>query len=505
VILMENGTERAPAFTLKYFDYTKKDKTNATYVRIHTGSRSARTGTSCNPEYCSCTTNVYLHVQWEMYTGVCIRDDDDRSCDKDGKNASATIVGSDPSSPILVPLQEQQTLRGLSDVPSYYTGRHQNALLVELSILETLLRRNSDAHAKTKYFRHSTCTLHRVLNQPHAVPKMYTECVNMMEQFDAVTQKLRRKTSKDISTTDSDLNTFLELKTLVVDMTEGGSSILFSRASSGLTECRQRIEATYRHCRQEIQRGFFLPLITIIAACWARIYTIFVRLQTFTLQIYVHQCCQLSNILLQSTNSTTTKEINTQKRHLSERIYLLKEKCMEILSNLPKESLWHSPGNALYPSTGRNRMERTEQALRFLGLQFPNVKITPAKDPNLSRNSIESSAQLNSQTPEVNDTYVSITKSLDPNNSMRENDDLGERFLNHLQLPTASNHDTSLATVSYASVPSMNVDQRIEQNDIIVEQFQKKKKKRTYEKVRSTSTSAKKKKREPDFFDQLFK
>jgi hypothetical protein len=448
----------------------------------------------------------------------CIRDDDDddKITENDCKTAHETSLGCDLTiSNQVPPVQQLLQMDDLSDASSSYTIRHQNALMLELSILETVLRRNSDAHAKTKYFRHSTCTLRRLLNPPYSIPTLFAEFNYMMEQLDAKIQRLRKKKNKGNHTKDLDPEIFLEMEAFFDDAADGSSATVFSRATSGITECRQRIEATYRYCLQEILRGFFLPLITIMAACWARIYTFCIRLQSFILQTYAKHCCQLSNILSQSMNSTTTKEASTQNLHFSERIYFLKGQCMQILSNLPNESAFHTSDNARSPSTTNlKRMDRMEQALRHLGLQFPKTKIAPADNPNPGPNSTECSAQRKYQTPlEAKDVYGSTTESLDLDldNGIRVKGDKGERLFNQLRIPHDIDPDDAMVSAFRASAPtteefkaSLVVSERIDQNDSLLQQYQNKtKKKRTSETEKSAK--AKKKKKDPDFFDQLFK
>lgn len=222
-------------------------------------------------------------------------------------------------------------------IPPPFTLHHQEALELEIRLLQAILYRNGTSHRKTQYFRRLTMALRSILahnntNKPRdarlnavwadaqRVTQKITEGVRQWEKDVKQSRKraLQTKRRKDVfwelidrpeaaavpNDNKNPPQPPIPLQSQTMDSVDTTSSstepmasrqqqqhrILVSlavavrdlshRTQTGIDAAVSRLEYAAAACGTEIARGFFLPLLTTAVAAVARLRTLLLRLQT---------------------------------------------------------------------------------------------------------------------------------------------------------------------------------------------------------------------------------
>jgi hypothetical protein len=165
-----------------------------------------------------------------------------------------------------------------------FHGAHAQALALEVSILERILRNNRAAQGCTKYYQRLRMAC-RCL-QRHRILDLLDDSQKLAQAITAAaTRKTTQKKRQEI---------FWEFTSASKRSTESNETDAFAKAlasirqrvAEGLPECLSRLDYASEALLLEMARGFFLPLCSIAIAAVARIRLLLQNLACQILQEY---------------------------------------------------------------------------------------------------------------------------------------------------------------------------------------------------------------------------
>jgi hypothetical protein len=482
-----------------------------------------------------------------------------------------------------------------------YTIRHHEAFLLDVRILERVLDRNAKAHGRTMYYRRTNMVRSKLVataTTPYAIRNLYEDHggpwrQHMQSKIRSLSQQRRRSPCSSSRTTslqrdfvaqkrqsfwdtmtqrhdpsnpkweknhhdDDDMDIDRVIQEHVRHILETTMDPLVLRATVGITQCIERIQYAYRACQTEIQRGFFLPIMTVLVACMARIRILLLRLQYTIVMDIVQHCTELLQVLPSSTTTTLTAIQNDTTTQLIQRIRALQHRGVQIVSDVVNQCSWT-------PTTigTMSRTQRTEQTLGSLGLQqLPKKRPLPRRNNN-SSTKVSSSTQSTTTNAIPNDGMEEPNMELCCRNERmgdvgttstpspivlpplqqqpqpqrpQQQDDIGEPYVDYtttihsipsstlgtvpavlmtthtVSTTTTTNTTTDNTTTTTTSTKNRHQpdDDPMDQNWMMVMQQQKKKQRQQQHEMKHTTRSViqkipkNSKKKKGDFFDQLF-
>ena len=323
---------------------------------------------------------------------------------------------------------------------SYNTHKDQ-ALLLDMHILQTLLHRNRSSHGRTLYYRRTKMALrqvHRTLfqssssssnvttsNHTHTLFHEWNQYYQnqLQQQIIRPLQKLQNATKHDDVIQPIIEKIFMEFtlpssttSTATITTTTTTSNQtqnihnnrMLHRILYDITDCIGRIEYAYSAGRMEIARGFFLSILTIWMASLARIHVLLLQLQYTVIRQYAQYCSQqlrpaiqwihnnskntmhstitCSSIISNSRSNSSSANIPTLLEQVN---YLQHDIFQPILSRIHQKLTRYQHSKAIQQQqqiSSRTRPERTHSSLQSLGLvrasrQRPGHRRTRGTNP----------------------------------------------------------------------------------------------------------------------------
>ena len=173
------------------------------------------------------------------------------------------------------------TTTATTGLVTLFRAAHQEALTLDIGVLEKVLRANHSAQRRTKYFQRlqmacrylCTSSMSNLFDEYQALSKQITETVQRRKK-----QKKRQEVFWDFGKTTStkvggDTKAEAETQQLATKIAE-----MKERVSKKIPQAISRLEHASQALFLEMARGFFLPLCTICVACVARIRVLLQRL-----------------------------------------------------------------------------------------------------------------------------------------------------------------------------------------------------------------------------------
>ncbi len=300
---------------------------------------------------------------------------------------------------------------------SYNTHKDQ-ALLLDIYILQTILHRNRSSHGRTLYYRRTKMALqqvHRTLfksssstvtsNHTHTLFHEWNQYYqNQLQQIILPLQKQNKSPPNNDVIQPIIEKLFMEF-TLPMSTTATTSTAttnhtnnMLHRILYDITDCIGRIEYAYSAGRMEVVRGFFLSILTIWMASLARIYVLLLQLQYTVIRQYsqylsqqLRPAIQLIRNIHSSSSSSNSNSISNIPTLLEQVNHLRHDIFQPILSRIHQKltRYQHSKTIQQQETSSRTRQERTQSSLQSLGLhgatrRRPLNRRTLATNPTLS-------------------------------------------------------------------------------------------------------------------------
>jgi len=168
------------------------------------------------------------------------------------------------------------------EVPALFTDTHQEALDMELFVVDAFLRRNRCSHQRTKYYQRLSMAFRficRRTNDTVALIDLWSEASSFNEEMAILVQNERKKRKRqeiffEISSPQSQKNEDAMTRKRLQEHAQKVSLSIFE----SLPEALNRLDHAANAFFTEIARGFFLPLCTVGAAVIARMRSLLLQL-----------------------------------------------------------------------------------------------------------------------------------------------------------------------------------------------------------------------------------
>jgi len=286
---------------------------------------------------------------------------------------------------------------------------------------------------------------------------------------------------------------------------------LSDRLIDGITECQSRIEHFARAAIAELVRGFFLPLLTVLTGCVARIRVLLQRIQT-----------QISNNIQHHVLLKYSDDRAALTGSVRQRLTLI----VETINRAATTGADSTAVTQKYQD-GRlvSRAQLTVASLRSLGITSRDValQIVNGSEAALSTQECETTDYRTVDSDENNGNdddskpiaaaAAAAASSNEPPVSVVDDSDLGESVGGAMLLHEEDDRELLVASQhgSYAA-GALATSDGIDQNTAVMERLKekrgtktdKKQKKKRKTGDKNSSSKSKKKEKKGDFFDKLF-
>jgi hypothetical protein len=357
-----------------------------------------------------------------------------------------------------------------------FRSTHQEALALEVSILDALLRRNRCSHQRTKYFQRLSMAFRAL--QKYTVLDSYNELTTLQEEVTEKGKQYKKKRKLeqvfwDIQTTSKNNEKEEEISQLMTRLELLGTNII-----QGFPECVSRLECAAQGLFAEMARGFFLPFCTVAVGAVARIRSLLLRLGRHALQ----NCLPTLQLEWKSLLPDSESALNQGGLNLWGQDTDAFEQARAILTALSDPVDFSS----------RSKAERTQAMLLSLGLSVPKTRnggeVSAPSEKDETALEAEIPAVREEQSAKISDVMVDVGESVH-----------GEELLDDAFLNRPSN---SIDDLGFTSSRAGDVDR----NSEVVHTLKAGKKSKQPKRASSDSTAKKKKKQKKkgDFFDDLF-
>lgn len=351
-----------------------------------------------------------------------------------------------------------------------FTSRHQEALELDLKVLESLLRRNHSAHRRTKYYQRTSMAVRCV--QKSLAPLFGDVCKLQQElQEQVARERTKRKRQKVfwelVSASDRAAQDQLEqtFETRVQQVTVVGTLLL--------PQALSRIQHAAAALFTEIARGFFLPLCTIAVAALARIRTLLIQLGL-------------------TVASALPKLVDTWRKAFGNTGGSFQD-VQEILSFLYSQQ----EAKLLSDVMQQHKVVDTDRLLEEMGL--------PQSSTRTAAGQMETEEQADrdpSPSSKVDEKDKAIVTEIVATKSLLEDDDVGETV--SMGMMEAGTEVPAVLVAHPKHTPSHEADKNLAMVEDIKRSSKKKTKRSKDEGKPAKKKQKKSKKGGDDFFDELF-